>query len=195
MNGLSARVSHEAKFWLHINVKIKVLRGRSLHKISILQKTLHQYSPRKAILKRAHEMWFHFNAIKSYLHIPIDIDRFQLIAFIRMITAFWLIVGEGWIHYYVLIIGFCILLRVILTVNNNTFCFATIDKVFINRSYLIKTLSIVAKQKVLLFTVNIIMCLRKRKPPLWSSGQSSWLQIQRSGLDSRRYQIFWEVVR
>jgi hypothetical protein len=30
----------------------------------------------------------------------------------------------------VLIIGVCILLRVILTVNNNTFCFATIDKVF-----------------------------------------------------------------
>jgi hypothetical protein len=29
-----------------------------------------------------------------------------------------------------LIIGFCILLRVILTVNNNTFCFATIGKVF-----------------------------------------------------------------
>jgi hypothetical protein len=31
-------------------------------------------------------------------------------------------------------------------------------------------------------------------PPLWSSGQSSWLQIQRSGFDSRHYQIFWEVV-
>jgi hypothetical protein len=31
-------------------------------------------------------------------------------------------------------------------------------------------------------------------PPLWSSGQSSWQQIQRSGFDSRRYQIFWEVV-
>jgi hypothetical protein len=29
---------------------------------------------------------------------------------------------------------------------------------------------------------------------LWSSGQSSWLQIQRSGFDSLRYQIFWEVV-
>jgi hypothetical protein len=28
---------------------------------------------------------------------------------------------------------------------------------------------------------------------LWSSGQSSWLQIQ-SGFDSWRYQIFWEVV-
>jgi hypothetical protein len=31
-------------------------------------------------------------------------------------------------------------------------------------------------------------------PSLWSNGQSSWLQIQRSGFDSRRYQIFWEVV-
>jgi hypothetical protein len=30
--------------------------------------------------------------------------------------------------------------------------------------------------------------------PLWSSGQSSWLQIQRSGFHSRRYQIFPEVV-
>jgi hypothetical protein len=29
---------------------------------------------------------------------------------------------------------------------------------------------------------------------LWSSGHSSWLQIQRSGFDSQRYQIFWEVV-
>jgi hypothetical protein len=32
------------------------------------------------------------------------------------------------------------------------------------------------------------------RPPLWSSGYSSWLQIQRSGFDSRRYQTFWEVV-
>jgi hypothetical protein len=32
------------------------------------------------------------------------------------------------------------------------------------------------------------------RPPLWSSGQSSWLQIQRSGFDSWLYQIFWEVV-
>jgi hypothetical protein len=31
-------------------------------------------------------------------------------------------------------------------------------------------------------------------PPLWSSGQSSWLQIQRPRFDSRRYQIFWKVV-
>jgi hypothetical protein len=27
------------------------------------------------------------------------------------------------------------------------------------------------------------------KLSLWSSGQSSWLQIERSGFDSRRYQI------
>jgi hypothetical protein len=31
-------------------------------------------------------------------------------------------------------------------------------------------------------------------PPLWSRRQSSWLQIQRSGFDFRRYQIYWEVV-
>jgi hypothetical protein len=45
------------------------------------------------------------------------------------------------------------------------------------------------------FMCHII--LRSTSPqslPVWSSGQSSWLQIQRSGFDSRRYQIFWEVV-
>jgi hypothetical protein len=30
-------------------------------------------------------------------------------------------------------------------------------------------------------------------PLLWSRDLSSWLQTQRSGFDSRRYQIFWEV--
>jgi hypothetical protein len=30
--------------------------------------------------------------------------------------------------------------------------------------------------------------------PLWSSKQSSWLQIHGSGFDSRRYQIFWREV-
>jgi hypothetical protein len=30
-------------------------------------------------------------------------------------------------------------------------------------------------------------------PPLWSSVQSSWLQIHRSGFDSRCYQISCEV--
>jgi hypothetical protein len=37
-------------------------------------------------------------------------------------------------------------------------------------------------------------CGYKDRPPLWSSGQSSWLQIQKFGLDSRHYQIFWEVM-
>jgi hypothetical protein len=36
--------------------------------------------------------------------------------------------------------------------------------------------------------------VEERRPPLCSSGQTSWLQIQRSGFDFRRYQIFWEVV-
>jgi hypothetical protein len=39
-----------------------------------------------------------------------------------------------------------------------------------------------------------VKSLQYRVPPLWSSGQSSWLQIQRSGFDSWRNQIFWEVV-
>jgi hypothetical protein len=32
------------------------------------------------------------------------------------------------------------------------------------------------------------------KYSLWSSGQEFWLHIQRSGFDSRRYSIIWEVV-
>jgi hypothetical protein len=30
--------------------------------------------------------------------------------------------------------------------------------------------------------------LKARRPPLWSNGQSFWLQIQRHGFDSRHYQ-------
>jgi hypothetical protein len=41
---------------------------------------------------------------------------------------------------------------------------------------------------------NLYRFLKLLGPPLWSSGQSSCLQIQRSGFDSRRYQIFCEVV-
>jgi hypothetical protein len=36
--------------------------------------------------------------------------------------------------------------------------------------------------------------MNKTLPPLWSSGQISWLQNQRSGFDTRIYHIFWEVV-
>jgi hypothetical protein len=42
---------------------------------------------------------------------------------------------------------------------------------------------------------NSMAWVRERTwPSLWSSSQSSWLQIQRSGFDFRRYRIFWEVV-
>jgi hypothetical protein len=37
-------------------------------------------------------------------------------------------------------------------------------------------------------------CYTNKWPPLWSSCQSSWLHIERPRFDSRRYQIFWEVV-
>jgi hypothetical protein len=41
---------------------------------------------------------------------------------------------------------------------------------------------------------QINFCRSRQTENLWSSGQSSWLQIQRSGFDCRCYQIFWEVV-
>jgi hypothetical protein len=41
----------------------------------------------------------------------------------------------------------------------------------------------------------IYLCyVEESRPPLWSSAQSSWLHIQRSGFDSRCYQISWKVV-
>jgi hypothetical protein len=46
----------------------------------------------------------------------------------------------------------------------------------------------------LLISCLVYSPLSCSRPLLWSSGQSSWLQIQRSGFDSRNYQIFWEVV-
>jgi hypothetical protein len=42
--------------------------------------------------------------------------------------------------------------------------------------------------------VGLALILSGGRPPLWSSGQSSWLQTQRSGFDSRSYQIFRELV-
>jgi hypothetical protein len=41
---------------------------------------------------------------------------------------------------------------------------------------------------------QLIIGILPFRPPLWSSGQSSWLQIQRTGFDFRRYESFWEVV-
>jgi hypothetical protein len=39
------------------------------------------------------------------------------------------------------------------------------------------------------YELNLYMLCRRK-----SSGQSSWLVFQRSGFDSRRYQIFWDVL-
>jgi hypothetical protein len=41
---------------------------------------------------------------------------------------------------------------------------------------------------------NLYSRITRFAPPLWSSGRSSWLQIQRSGFDSRSCQIFWGVI-
>jgi hypothetical protein len=44
-----------------------------------------------------------------------------------------------------------------------------------------------------LFPKIIFFVALNYRPPLWSSGRSSWLHIQSSGFDSRRYQIFSEA--
>jgi hypothetical protein len=36
--------------------------------------------------------------------------------------------------------------------------------------------------------IHYVMNMRRDGPPLWSSGQSSWLQIRRPGFDTRHYQ-------
>jgi hypothetical protein len=41
---------------------------------------------------------------------------------------------------------------------------------------------------------GFICYVEESKPPLWSSGQRSWQQMQRPGINSLRYQILWEVV-
>jgi hypothetical protein len=41
---------------------------------------------------------------------------------------------------------------------------------------------------------SFICFVEESRPTLYCSGQSSWLQIQRSRFFSRPYQIFWEVV-
>jgi hypothetical protein len=40
---------------------------------------------------------------------------------------------------------------------------------------------------VLILNTTVTIVINKARPPLWSSGQSSWLEIQSSGFDSRRY--------
>jgi hypothetical protein len=44
------------------------------------------------------------------------------------------------------------------------------------------------------FKFYLYVCVCRPGPPLWSSDQSTWLQLQRSRFDSRRYQIFGEAM-
>jgi hypothetical protein len=46
----------------------------------------------------------------------------------------------------------------------------------------------------LTFSDHFVISMAFLTPPLWFSGQSCWLQIQRSEFDSRHYKILWEVV-
>jgi hypothetical protein len=39
------------------------------------------------------------------------------------------------------------------------------------------------------YELDLYICyVEESRPPLWSSGQSSWLQIRRPGFDSRHHQ-------
>jgi hypothetical protein len=42
----------------------------------------------------------------------------------------------------------------------------------------------------IIFLFIFIMFIKKLRRSVWSSGENSWSQIQRSGLESRRYQVF-----
>jgi hypothetical protein len=47
---------------------------------------------------------------------------------------------------------------------------------------------IIILQDNTLYQPDLRRYLNFKRPPLWSSGQSSWLQIRRPGFDSRHYQ-------
>jgi hypothetical protein len=47
--------------------------------------------------------------------------------------------------------------------------------------------AILLSVQAFMFRMHSENCVGTR-PPLWSSGQSSWLQIRRPGFDSRHYQ-------
>jgi hypothetical protein len=42
-------------------------------------------------------------------------------------------------------------------------------------------------------TLNLYVSIILNRPPLWSTGQSSWLQNHRSRFNSLHYQTFWVV--
>jgi hypothetical protein len=74
-----------------------------------------------------------------------------------------------------------------------------------NKFYLFRVVLVFNGQSSCLHNGDVLWFLRgtnwiyicyveESRPPLWSSGQSSWLQVQGYGFDSRRYQIFFDAV-
>jgi hypothetical protein len=57
-----------------------------------------------------------------------------------------------------------------------------------NISPLSSALRVPISMLVSLWTYSLTTESSVDRPPLWSSGQSSWLQIRRPGFDSRHYQ-------
>jgi hypothetical protein len=53
---------------------------------------------------------------------------------------------------------------------------------------------LVHEQNNIVFVIIFSKTSFHKRLPLWCSGQSFWLQIHRSKIDSRLYQIFWKVV-
>jgi hypothetical protein len=44
------------------------------------------------------------------------------------------------------------------------------------------------------YELNLICYVEESRPPLWSSAESSWLRIQRSGFDFRCDRIFRDLM-
>jgi hypothetical protein len=60
------------------------------------------------------------------------------------------------------------------------------------RQECVSTLQAVCKRRK--HIIRLILPVRGWRPPLWSSGHSSWLQIRRTGFDSQHYQNKKKVV-
>jgi hypothetical protein len=65
---------------------------------------------------------------------------------------------------------------------------------FSRQCWILNILQPYRPQGLLQNSFTLLFLFYNVRPPLWSCGQSSWVQIQKSGFDFRRYQIFWEVV-
>jgi hypothetical protein len=88
--------------------------------------------------------------------------------------------------------------RVVICLPLTHFIYPSPGEALVSQSnkYIVSTIQVWRQTDKCEGSKNSVMpcCLHIGRPPLWSSGQSSWLQIQRPRFDSRRNQIVWEVV-